>query len=188
MNLNPIHEAQRTASPTRERIVVLGIGNTQWGDAGFGVRAVERLKADWQCAANVEAVVGGTQGRALLPLVESAGRLIVFNIADFGVAPGTLRLCVNDTALDHLHTRGVGVHQMDFADALACARLKGRAPRHLVLIGVQPLELDAYGADLDPVVRAKLDPAVEAACRQLRRWRAAPRRREAPMRGMRTAA
>ncbi|WP_233862918.1 HyaD/HybD family hydrogenase maturation endopeptidase [Paraburkholderia adhaesiva] len=188
MNLNRIHVAWRTASPTRERIVVLGIGNTQWGDAGFGVRAVERLKADWQCAANVDVVDGGTQGRALLPLVEAADRLIVFSTADFDVAPGTLRLCINDTALEHLRARGVCPRLMDFADVLACAQLKGRAPRQVVLIGVQPLKLDAYGADLGPVVRAKLEPAVEAACRQLRRWRAAPRRREAPMPGVRTAA
>jgi hydrogenase maturation protease len=171
----------------RERIVVLGIGNTQWGDAGFGVRAVERLMAGWQCGTNVEVVEGGTQGRALLPLVESASRLIVFNIADFGRAPGTLRLCTGAAALEHLRARRVSLHQMDFADALACAQLKGRAPRHVVLIGVQPLDLDAYGTDLGPVVRAQLDPAVEAACRQLRRWRAAPHRRTPPLPGVRHA-
>lgn len=172
----------------RERIVVLGIGNTQWGDAGFGVRAVERLNAGWQCAANVEVVEGGTEGRALLPLVESASRLIVFNIADLGRAPGTLRLCLDDSALNHLRARCVSLHQMDFADALACAQLKGRAPRQVVLIGVQPLDVDAYGTDIGPVVRAQLDPAVEAACRQLRRWRAAPRRRTASPAGARVAA
>ena len=172
----------------RERIVVLGIGNTQWGDAGFGVRAVERLYTGWQCAANVEVVEGGTQGRALLPLVESASRLIVFNIADFGRAPGTLRLCVDDAALNHLRARRVSLHQMDFADALACAQLKGRAPRQVVLIGVQPFDVDAYGADLSPVVQAQLDPAVDAAGRQLRRWRAAPHRRTASLTAARTAA
>lgn len=181
MNLTRRHEASRTASPVSERIVVLGIGNTHWGDAGFGVRAVEHLNAGWECAMHVEVVEGGTQGRALLPLVESASRLIVFNVADFGLAPGTLRLRVDDAALIHLRARRVSLHQMDFADALACAQLKGRAPRQIVLIGVQPHEIDAWGADLGPIVRAQLEPAVAAACRQLQRWRAAPRRRAAPV-------
>jgi hydrogenase maturation protease len=188
VNLTRRHEARRTTSPVPERIVVLGIGNTQWGDAGFGVRAVERLNACWQCAAHVEVVEGGTQGRALLPLVESASRLIVFNVADFGLAPGTLRLCADDAALIHLRARRVSLHQMDFADALACAQLKGRAPRQIVLIGVQPLETDVYGADLGPLVRTQLDPAVEAACRQLQRWRAAPHRRTTLLPGVRTNA
>jgi hydrogenase maturation protease len=165
-----------TRAPAPERIVVLGIGNLQWADAGFGIRAVERFKACWQCAPHVSVVAGGTHGRALLPLVESAGRLIVFNAVDFGRPPGTLHLCVGDAAVGRLHTRGASLHQMDCADALACAQLRGRAPREIVLIGAQPLELDTYGADLSPGVRAQLEPAVAAARRWLQRWRAAPRR------------
>jgi hydrogenase maturation protease len=156
------------------RIVVLGIGNVQWGDAGFGVRALERLKSAWQCASHVECVDGGTQGRALLPLVESAQRMIVFNAADFGQPPGTLCVRAGDDATAHLRTHAVNLHQMDFADALACAQLKGRYPRELVLIGVQPQAQSEYGADLDDAVRAQLDPAVAAACRWLRRWHARP--------------
>ncbi|WP_310633019.1 HyaD/HybD family hydrogenase maturation endopeptidase [Paraburkholderia sp.] len=159
---------------TAGRIVVLGIGNVQWGDAGFGVRALERLKSAWQCAPHVECVDGGTQGRALLPLVESAQRMIVFNAADFGASPGTLCVRAGDAATAHLRTRAVNLHQMDFADALACAQLKGRYPRELVLIGVQPIAHSDYGADLRPAVRAQLDPAVAAACRWLRRWHARP--------------
>ena len=169
----PPHTAVR--APAAPRIVVLGIGNAQWGDAGFGMHAIERLKAGWQCAPHVEFVAGGTQGLALLPLVESAQRMIVFNAADFGRAPGTLCVREGDAAARHLHTRPVSLHQMDFADALACAQLKGRYPRELVLIGVQPHAHDDYGTGLGGAVSAQLDPAVAIACRWLRRWHAQPR-------------
>lgn len=169
----PTQAAVRTAVPPR--IVVLGIGNVQWGDAGFGMRAIERLMAGWCCASHVEFVAGGTQGLALLPLVESAQRMIVFNAADFGRAPGTLCVREGDEAARHLHTRPVSLHQMDLADALACAQLKGHYPRELVLIGVQPLARDDYGTGLGPAVSAQLDPAVAIACRWLRRWHAQPR-------------
>ena len=162
-------------APAQPRILVLGIGNVQWGDAGFGTRAIERLKAGWQCASHVEFVAGGTQGLALLPRVESAQRMIVFNAADFGRAPGTLCVREGDDAVQHLHTRPVNLHQMDFADALACAQLKGHYPRALVLIGVQPLALDDYGTGLGAAVSAQIDPAVAIACRWLRRWHAQPR-------------
>jgi hydrogenase maturation protease len=160
-----------TCTPVPPRIVVFGIGNVQWGDAGFGMHAIERLKAGWQCAPHVEFVAGGTQGLALLPLVESAQRMIVFNAADFGRAPGTLCVREGDEAVQHLHTRPVSLHQMDFADALACAQFKGSYPRELVLIGVQPLAHDDYGTGLRPAVSAQLDPAVAIACR----WHAQPR-------------
>ena len=176
--MNPfrlLSSAPRAPASARQRIVVLGIGNVRWADAGFGVRAVERFKAGWQCAPHVDAVEAGIEGRTLLPLVESAGRLIVFNAIDFGRAPGTLRVCVNDAALKHLHAHRAPLLAMDFSDALACAQLKGRAPRDVVLIGVQPLELDAWRTGLCAAVEAQLDAAVELACRRLRRWRAAPR-------------
>jgi hydrogenase maturation protease len=159
------------------RIVVLGIGNEQWGDAGFGMRAIERLKAGWQCAPHVEFVAGGIEGRALLPLVEAAQRMIVFNAADFGCKPGTLCVREGDDAIRYLGTRPFNLHQMDFADTFACAQLKGNYPRELVLIGVQPLALDDYGQGLGPTVSAQLDPAIALACRWLRRWHAQPRPR-----------
>lgn len=179
-------------SPNREfasgRIVVLGIGNIQWADAGFGVRAVERFKARWECAPHVEIVEGGTRGRALLPFVEFARRLIVFNAVDFGRKPGTLRVCKGDAALERMHTRRASLHQMDCADALACAQLRDRGPREIVLIGVQPGETDAYGAGLSPAVDAQLEPASAEACHWLRRWNAAPRLNEGPARGVRIVA
>lgn len=166
-----------TRAQATPRIVVLGIGNKQWGDAGFGMRAIERLKAGWQCAPHVEFVAGGIEGRTLLPLVEAARRMIVFNAADFGCAPGTLCVREGDDAIRHLGTHPVNLHQMDFADTFACAQLKDRYPRELVLIGVQPLALDHYGTGLRPAVSAQLDPAIAIACRWLRRWHARPRPR-----------
>ncbi|WP_434662462.1 hydrogenase maturation protease [Paraburkholderia sp. A3BS-1L] len=110
-----------------------------------------------------------------MPLVESAQRMLAFNSADFGRTPGTLCVREGDEAVQHLRTRPVNLRQMDFADALACAQLKGRYPRELVLIGVQPHAHDAYGTGLGAAVSAQLDPAVEIASRRLRRWHAHPR-------------
>ncbi len=174
-----------TRAPTPGSIVVLGVGNIQWADAGFGVRAVERFRAQWQCAPHVEIVEAGIRGLSLLPLLEAARRLIVFNAVDLGHAPGTLHVHTGDDASGRLRTRGASLHQMDCVDVLAYAQLKGRAPREIVLISAQPLDLDTYGADLSPAVSAQLDPAIALACRWLRRWRAAPQPRAHPPGGVR---
>lgn len=161
------------------RIVVLGIGNVLWADEGFGVRAVEALNAGWACPPQVELVDGGTQGLALLPLVESTQRLLVFDAVDFGLAPGTLDVRVGDAVPACLSARRMSLHQMGFSDVLACAQLKEHYPREIVLIGVQPVELDDYGGSLRDPVKAQLAPAVQEACRWLTRWGAAPRARAA---------
>ncbi len=165
--------AQRQALAP-QRVVVLGLGNIQWGDAGVGVLALERLKASWQCPEQVELVEGGTRGRALLPVVESTRRLLVLSAIDFGLEPGARRVLTGDAAAEYLYSRRPSGPGMGFADALACAQLSGRSPREIVLIGVQPQASDCYGAGLSSTVRAQLDATVEAARRWLRRWRAAP--------------
>jgi len=165
---------QEEGSP---RIVVLGIGNVLWADEGFGVRAVEALNAGWACPPFVELADGGTQGLALLPLVESAQRLLVFDAVDFGLVPGTLAVRVGDAVPACLCARRMSLHQMGFSDVLACAQLRGRYPQDIVLIGVQPVELEDYGGSLRAPVKAQLEPAVDEACRWLTRWGAAPRAR-----------
>ncbi|WP_321934962.1 MULTISPECIES: hydrogenase maturation protease [unclassified Paraburkholderia] len=165
--------ANRRASAP-QRVVVLGLGNVQWGDAGVGVLALEQLKTNWQCPAQVELVEGGTRGRALLPVVESTQRLIVLTAIDFGLAPGALRVLTGDAAAERLYMCRPSRPGMGFADALACAQLSGRSPREFVLIGVQPQASDCYGASLSSLVRAQLDATVEAARGWLHRWRAAP--------------
>ena len=161
-------------APAPQRVVVLGLGNVQWGDAGVGVLALEQLKAKWQCPAQVELVEAGSRGRALLPVVESTQRLIVLTAIDFGLEPGALRVRTGDAAAEHLYTRRPSRPGMGFADALACAQLSGRSPREIVLIGVQPQGSDCYGACLSSTVRAQLDATVEAARLWLRRWRVTP--------------
>jgi len=69
-------------------IVILGIGNLLWADEGFGVRAVEALHAGWQWPAEVELVDGGTQGLALLPIVQAASHLLILDAIDAGAGAG----------------------------------------------------------------------------------------------------
>lgn len=159
---------------TEENIIVLGIGNLLWADEGFGVRAVEALHARWQMPEHVTLVDGGTQGMALLPLVESADRLIVLDAIDFGLAPGTLHQVENEQVPVCLQARKMSLHQTGFSDVLACAQLKGNYPQAMVLIGVQPVELDDFGGSLRPQVKARLDQAVACACDVLRRWGVEP--------------
>ena len=152
-----------------DRIVILGLGNILSGDEGFGVRAAERLYADWEFPEHVEVVDGGTQGHTLLTFVEEADRLLILDAVDFGQMPGTLVQREDDEIPAWLSGRKISPHQNSFSEVLALAQLRGTLPAHMVLIGVHPAAMELGGA-LSPFADGQMKAAVDLTLRQLRRW------------------
>jgi hydrogenase maturation protease len=73
----------------------------------------------------------------------------------------------------------MSLHQTGFQEVLMAAELTGKLPSELVLIGVQPEELEDYGGSLRDVVKAQMPAALELAFAWLARWGATPLVREA---------
>jgi hydrogenase maturation protease len=153
-----------------ETILVLGIGNLLWADEGFGIRAGEEFARRYEPDPRVTVLDGGTQGLYLLPHVQSASRLLVFDAIDYGLEPGTMKVVLDGEVPSFMGAKKMSLHQTGFQDVLAAAQLTGQAPRHLVLIGVQPVELSDYGGSLREPVRAQIGPAVDVAAEWLGRW------------------
>ena len=167
----------RKTTMSHKRILVLGIGNLLWADEGFGVRCVEALNAGWEFPPEVTLMDGGTQGLYLLPYVQEADCLLVFDAVDYGDAPGTLREVVGDQVPRFMGAKKMSLHQTGFQEVLMAAELTGKLPAELVLIGVQPEELEDYGGSLRDVVKAQMRPALDVAFRWLERWGAAAQAR-----------
>lgn len=165
-------------SRTTPRILILGIGNLLWADEGFGVRCVEALNESWSLPHEVSLMDGGTQGLYLLPYVQQADCLLVFDAVDYGDPPGTLREVVGDEVPRFMGVKKMSLHQTGFQDVLAAAELTGQLPETLVLIGVQPVELDDFGGGLRDVVRMQIPAAVDLALRWLRRWGVDPQAKQ----------
>lgn len=156
------------------RILILGIGNLLWADEGFGVRCVEALNESWRLPPEVLLMDGGTQGLYLLPYVQQADCLLVFDAVDYGDSPGTLREVVGNEVPRFMGVRKMSLHQTGFQDVLAAAELTSQLPETLVLIGVQPVELDDFGGSLRDAVRMQIPVAVDLALCWLRRWGVEP--------------
>jgi hydrogenase maturation protease len=150
------------------RILILGIGNLLWADEGFGVRAAEQLNSAWELGPGVTVMDGGTQGVYLLNHVCDADVLVILDAVDFGLEPGTLHLVRDEAVPQFLGAKKMSLHQTGFQEVLAMAALLGRCPRHLLLVGVQPEELEDYGGSLRPQVRSQIEPAIAAALEYLR--------------------
>ncbi len=150
------------------QVLVLGIGNVLWADEGFGVRCVEEMARNWAFPNNVKLLDGGTQGLYLLPFLEEADTLIVFDAVDYGLEPGTLNIVEGDEVPQFMGAKKMSLHQTGFQDVIATATLMGYRPEKLVLIGCQPVELEDYGGGLRDEVAAQIAPSIEIALEKLR--------------------
>ncbi|OGS81704.1 MAG: hydrogenase expression/formation protein [Gallionellales bacterium GWA2_59_43] len=169
---------------TQESILVLGIGNLLWADEGFGVRAVEELHRRWHFPDRVTLMDGGTQGFNLLPHVQAARRMIVFDAIDYGLEPGTIKVLANEQVPRFLRAKKLSLHQTGFQEVLAVAELIENFPLELVLIGVQPLGIEDYGASLNPLIKEKIPTALAIALSWLQRWGCTPESRNGEVEGM----
>lgn len=145
------------------QILLLGIGNLLWADEGFGVRVVEHLQRHYRFPENVTVMDGGTQGVYLVEHVQAADVLVIFDAIDYGLPPATLKCIENGDVPNFLGAKKMSLHQTGFQEVLAMAQLLGQCPQRLLLIGVQPEELDDYGGSLRPAVKAQIQPAVNIA-------------------------
>lgn len=148
---------------TSPSVLVLGIGNLLWADEGFGVRAVEELHRHYKFPDNVKVMDGGTQGIYLVQHVRQADILLVFDAIDYGLEPGTMKRIEGDEVPKFLGVKKISLHQTGFQEVLAMAEMLGDYPKHLLLIGVQPVELEDYGGSLREEVKAQIAPAIKMA-------------------------
>jgi len=164
------------------KILVLGIGNVLWADEGFGPRCVEAMAEAFALPGNVRLLDGGTQGLYLLPFLEEAEAILVFDAIDYGLPPATMKVVRDGEVPAFMGAKKMSLHQTGFQDVVATAQLMGCCPAKMTLIGVQPVELEDFGGGLRPAVAASIAPALEIARQELAGWgiAIAPGRTETP--------
>jgi hydrogenase maturation protease len=167
----------RGDDPAGRRVKVLGVGNLLWADEGFGIRCVEALDQAWEFPPEVELLDGGTLGLALIPLLQDATHVLLFDAVDCGREPGTLVIARDDDVPRYMNRDKMSLHQAGMNDVLASLEMLGHKPRAFTLVGVQPVELADYGGSLTPGVRALVPQALEHGLAELAAWGVAGRPR-----------
>jgi hydrogenase maturation protease len=152
----------------RRGTVVIGLGNPIMGDDGFGLAVMQRLQAMYDVPATVELIDGGTWGLTLLPIFESAERILLLDAIETGAEPGTLWR-VEREQLPTTFALRTSPHQIDLCDVLAITRLRGSLAAEIVAIGAQPGVIDMT-TELSPALASAVHDAVLAAVEVLREW------------------
>jgi hydrogenase maturation protease len=137
-------------------------------DDGTGVRVIQQLADNYRFPPEVTLLDGGTLGLDLLPQLEGIDRLLIVDAVETGKVPGSL---IRLTGMDvhPVMEMKLSLHQMGLKDLLAVAMLQGITPPEMVLMGIQPENIE-LGMDLSPAVAAKFDTLVENVLRELENW------------------
>ncbi len=151
------------------RIKVLGAGNLIMHDEGVGVQVVHRLMERYEFPENVELVDGGTLGLRLLNVITDADHLILIDAVKLGEPPGTLHRFGGDKLPYRVLTK-TSMHQVDLIEALTMAALiEDERPGDIVVIGVEPKDIEPWGTDLSKEVAAVFDKLVGMVLEELTR-------------------
>ncbi len=145
---------------SEDKIVVLGVGNTLLKDEGVGVRVVEELKKKFAFPSNVRLVDGGTQGLWLLPTLQEADRLVVIDAVLGKCEPGSIYRLEKDDLPKGLRLKQ-SAHDSDLIEALNLCALLDQAPQTVVVIGIEPEDISAYGLQLTPTIESRVPALVD---------------------------
>lgn len=137
-------------------------------DDGVGVRVVQRLTDGYAFPPEVTVMDGGTLGLDLLSHLEGVDRLLIIDAMETGGPPGTIVRMTGEEIPIAFESK-LSPHQMGLKDLLAVSLLRGVTPPEMVLLGVQPANIE-LGTDLTPEVEAQLDTLVDKALLELEKW------------------
>jgi hydrogenase maturation protease len=139
-------------------LLVLGLGNLLLSDDGLGPAVMAELVRRFVAPEGVALLDGGTLGLALLgELAEARAAILVDAVA--AEAPAGTLVRIEGAEVAPAVAQRLSPHQIGVADLLGAARLLGREPPRLVLLGAVPQSLE-LGVGCSPSVAASIDPLV----------------------------
>lgn len=142
---------------TRPRMLVIGIGNRDRGDDGFGPAVTQALAE--RAPMGVACVAHDGEPAGLMTCWEGAARVVLIDAVRSGRPPGHIvRL---DLAREALPT-DIGprsTHALGLAQAVELARVLGKLPPWIRFIGAEGTAFDA-GTDLSPALLSARDAVV----------------------------
>ena len=132
--------------------VVVGFGNLLLKDEGIGIHLIQSLqKLSFEENGRLMILDGGTCPDILCLLPEGVGKLIIVDAVKGGGKPGDI---YRFTPNDFTFSKGIftSVHQIGLAESLKGLELIGVHPSEIIIIGVEPKEVD-WGFEISPELK-----------------------------------
>ncbi len=144
-------------------IVIIGIGNLLMKDEGVGIHAIQEMEK-LNLPADIKLIDGGTSPD-LIAYLQANDKVIIIDAAKAGGEPGAIyRFKPEDikaerSALD-------SAHELSIIESLNMLELTGSAPKEVIIIGVEPKEID-WGMELSPEIKKIMPKIIDAVRREI---------------------
>jgi len=161
-------------SSCSRRVLILGLGNILLKDEGIGVHVVEELQKQ-NLPGNVEVIDGGTAGLDVLSLAAGVDKLVIIDALRAGQEPGTIyKTRLNSGQKGRLtqifsqeKQSKISLHQVGLLDALRLAEKINVAPEEIVIIGIEPGEVDC-GLELTKRVKRRVPEIIKKVLEEIK--------------------
>jgi hydrogenase maturation protease len=133
------------------------VGNLLQKDEGVGIHAIQALEK-MNLPADIKLVDGGTSPD-LIAYTRAGDKMIIIDCAKAGGKPGDIyRFKPEDLAAG----KGTltSAHEMGVVENLNLMELTGNKPRDVVIIGMEPAEID-WGMELSATLKERLPELVK---------------------------
>ena len=132
-------------------------------DEGIGIHTAHALQ-QIDIPHGVEIIDGGTSPD-LIAYSEVGDKLIIIDAAKAGGKPGTIyRFQPQDLTPEA--ARILSVHELGVEQSLKMMRLTGNEPREIVIIGVEPKEID-WGTELSTDLQQKIPEIIKVVLKEI---------------------
>ena len=159
----------------KKHVMILGIGCLLFSDEGFGVRVVQKIQERYEFPENVSIIDGGVLGLNLLGVISEADQLIVVDAIRNKGRPGDLYRLESEAIPERIRAKN-SLHQVDFLEALTLCQALDKVPK-VVLLGVEPQDIETLSIDLTPITQNQLDNMVFMVLHELDRLNVSYQRR-----------
>jgi len=136
----------------KARTIVVGVGNLLLKDEGIGVHIARALQ-QMDIPQDTKIIDGGTSPD--LPYyLKDTDRLIILDAVKAGGEPGTVyRFHPHDVNIESEGT--TSAHDFGLEQSLRIMRLTGSEPKEIVIIGIEPKEID-WGTELSTELQQRI--------------------------------
>jgi len=160
MNLGP--SGDKAGEQQIPRIVVVGVGNLLLKDEGVGIHVIKHLQ-EMDLPPDVELIDGGT-APDLIAYIKAGDKLIIVDSAKAGGEPGAIYRFLPDDLETEASTLA-SAHELGVEINLRLMSLMGNEPREIVIIGIEPKEID-WGTELTDELQQRIPKILDTVLKE----------------------
>lgn len=150
-------------------VVIIGVGNLTQSDDGLGIRAAYELHSDPSLENEVDIFEAGNRVFDFLECLNGRKKAVILDAYEGNKEPGSIhRYVFNIEDFNSELEIPISFHDFNFVDAILSAKGIFALPDEIVILGIEPLNIEP-GTELSAPVKRSLPKLIKMAKKEVKR-------------------